>query len=193
MICEICGVEFEPLHPRNVCGEICHKVRKARLAKKRNKSSIQAGDARACDGCGKQYVASGARQKYCSTACQQKTARAVYLAKKKTIRRKCLVCGKGFLTGTNKSVTCGGVCAANYRQGLARARANAAKGCLSNESFRIPCPWAGHYQGDVYWPPIRSGNTEFPLMDCPENDPMSWHVTAVCIDTAEQQAGRKAA
>ena len=186
MKCCMCGKEYESPRGRKTCSESCRKKRKYEQNKKRTPEHLQVGATCKCQICGHYYKRNAVHQKYCSAKCKRVMEAKYATAKQKTARAVCEICGAEFMTAPSVMArTCGKECSLRLRSKLAKERAGDNRpftGVL--DAYNMPDPWQGYYKKDVYWPPIRSGNREFPLMDCPENDPLSWQATGVCIDVS---------
>lgn len=114
LICESCGKEFyrRKKHKgseKSFCCYACFQEYKKRTGYMRVLPDL------VCDNCGKTYHANGSRQAnrssyhFCSAECQR-----LYQRKGEIVA--CPVCGKEFMTNTNRTKYCSPVCSHNSRK-----------------------------------------------------------------------------
>lgn len=133
-ICKECGIEFTGGPRASYCPE-CRKERQKkadRERKKRKTSTRPIGGIDTCEICGKEYIVSSGRQKYCKECAENaikekvRAHKKIYMQERREIneerkkerkenRKICLICGRAFQAETN-TVTCSKECAEKLKK-----------------------------------------------------------------------------
>ena len=133
-ICKECGIEFTGGPRASYCPE-CRKERQKkadRERKKRKTSARTIGSIDTCEICGKEYIVSSGRQKYCKECAENavkekvRAHKRIYMQGRKEIssenkkarkenRKICIICGQAFNSDTN-TVTCSKECAEKLKK-----------------------------------------------------------------------------
>ena len=133
-ICKECRIEFTGGPRASYCPE-CRKERQKkadRERKKRKTSARPIGSIDTCEICGKEYIVSSGRQKYCKECAENavkekvRAHKKIYMQERREIneerkkdrkenRKICLICGRAFQAETN-TVTCSKDCAEKLKK-----------------------------------------------------------------------------
>lgn len=149
-VCPVCGGRFRRRQRgQKMCSKRCAGIHVARCAGGKRGGAVEYREEKTCVGCGKRFVATHSRQRYCSPLCRNKKKPPqkipVYLPE-----RCCEECGQVFSPVSEQQIYCNRNCAARastrkYREALAAPKETVKIRITTTPACLLPeiCPTVG--------------------------------------------------